>query len=109
MMTLSIASWFQEILEMTSEEMLEINHQKLTILQYYLLKNNYDNSLIYQYPFLWQKRVKRKEDEKKNKIEIELKDIIHKYEFEWLLNDIFNWEKNIFITKIMNQFLYSIK
>ena len=82
MMTLPIASWFQETLRMASEGMLGIDHQKLAILQCYLLKNSYGNSLIYQYPLLWQKRVRREGNKEENKIGFELKDIIQKYEFE---------------------------
>ena len=99
---LSIISWFQEILKMIIKRILRINHQKLAILQCFLLKNYYYNTLIYKYSFLWKKMIKRKRNEDYDKIKLELKNIIQKYEFEWLFNDIFNWEMNIFMTEIMD-------
>ena len=81
MMTLPIASWFQETLEMTPERMLGIDRQKLAILQCFLLKNCYYNALLCKHPLLWEKWIQGEGDEEGYKIGVELKDIIQKYEF----------------------------
>lgn len=54
---LPIASWFQETLGMAPEGMLGIDHQKLAILQCYLLKASYGSSLLCRHPLLWEKRI----------------------------------------------------
>jgi hypothetical protein len=109
MVTLPIASWFQETLGMAPEGMLGIDRQKLAILQCFLLKNCYCSALMCKHPLLWDKKVRREGDEDYDKIGLGLKDIIQKYGFGWLPNDMFNWEANTFAAGIADQYPFPIR
>jgi hypothetical protein len=109
MVTLPIASWYQETLGMASEGMLGMDRQKLAILQCFLLKNIYCSALLCKHPLLWEKRIRGEGDEEGYKIGVGLKDVIEKYGFGWLPNDMFNWEGNIFAAGIADQFPYPIR
>lgn len=106
---LPIASWFQETLGMAPEGMLGIDRQKLGILQCYLLKASYGNSLLCRQPLLWDKRVRGDDEEGDDKIGLGLKDIIKKYGFGWLPKHLFNWEANTFAVGFADQFPFPIR
>lgn len=109
MVTLPMASWFQETLGMAPEGMLGVDRQKLAILQSFLLKHCYCSALLCKHPLLWEKWIRGEGDEEGYKIGVGLKDIIEKYGFGWLPNDMFNWEGNIFAAGIADQFPYPIR
>ena len=94
--------------------MLGIDRQKLAILQCFLLRNSYTNSLLCKHPILWEKRIPREEGEEEkegdgNKTGLGLKDIIEKYGFGWLPNDMFNWEANSFALGVADRFPFPIR
>jgi hypothetical protein len=107
--TLPIASWYQETLGMAPEGMLGIDRQKLAILQCFLLKNSYGCSLLRQNPILWEKRVWREGEEGGKKIGLGLKDQIETYGFGWLPNEMFDWKSNNFVKGIAEQFPFPIR
>ena len=131
--TLPIASWYQVTLGMAPEGMLGTDHQKLAILQSYLLKNSYGCSLVRRLPLLWEKRIQRKGEEegeeeeeeeeeeerekkvlkkgekKGEKIGLGLKGTTQKYGFGWLPNNMFNWEANSFANGIAEHFPFPIR
>jgi len=106
---LPIASWFQETLGMAPEGMLGIDRQKLAILQCYLLKASYCNSMLCRHPLLWEKQVRGEDEEGYDKIGLGLKDVIKKYGFGWLPKHMFNWEANTFAAGIADQFPFPIR
>jgi hypothetical protein len=106
--TLPIASWYQETLGMAPEGMLGIDHQKLAILQCFLLKNAYGNSLLSRYPILWKKGIQQEGGEE-IKIGLGLKDVVEKYGFGWLPNDMFNWKANSFAIGVADRFPFPIR
>src|SRR5437667_7108235 len=79
MVTLPIASWYQETLGMAQEGMLGIDHQKLAVLQCYLLRCSYGSALLRQHPILWEKRIRREGEKEGDKIGLGLKNVIEKY------------------------------
>jgi hypothetical protein len=106
---LPIASWFQETLGMAPEGMLGIDHQKLAILQCYLLKASYSSSLLCRHPLLWEKQIRGEGEEEGYKIGLGLKDIIKRYGFGWLPNSMFHWGANAFAPGIADQFPFPIR
>jgi hypothetical protein len=106
---LPIASWFQETLGMAPEGALGIDHQKLAILQCYLLKASYGSSLLCRHPLIWEKRVRGEGEEEEHKIGLGLKDIIKRYGFGWLPNSMFHWGANAFAPGIADQFPFPIR
>jgi hypothetical protein len=94
---------------MAPEGMLGIDHQKLAILQCYLLRCSYGSALICQHPILWEKRVRREADDEGEKIGLGLKNMIEKYGFGWLPKEMFNWEANSFAAGIGDQFPFPIR
>jgi hypothetical protein len=73
------------------------------------LKNSYSCSLLCQNPILWEKRVRREEDEEGEKIGLGLKGQIEKYGFGWLPNEMFDWKSNNFVKGIAEQFPFPIR
>jgi hypothetical protein len=91
------------------EGMLGVDHQKLTILQSLLIKNSWGNSLLYQNPFLWEKKIKDLETQETVKIGLRLKETIERYSFGWLPHDMFNWKANTFADRVTDQFPFPIE
>lgn len=106
---LPIASWYQETLGFAPEGMLGIDRQKLAILQSFLLKNAWGNSLLCQNPFLWEKKMKCSETQETIKVGLGLKESIEKYGLGWLPSHMFDWKANSFAEGVADRFPFPIK
>ena len=86
--------------------MLRIDWQKLMILLSLLIKNFYEKTLLKIYFLIWKKKIKHENDQEK--YELSFKNIIKKYEFNWLNSIIFDWKSNNFNQEIAKRFPFSV-
>jgi hypothetical protein len=107
LVTLPIARWFQEVLGMAPEGRLGQDRQKLAILLSFLLKGSYSSTLLRRYPFLYLKKLKG--DESKKEIGLGLKEVITRFGFGWMPDDIFDWEMNNFSPGIADRFPFPVQ
>jgi len=94
---------------MALEGMLGIDHQKLAILQCYLLRCSYGSALIRKHPILWKKRIRREGYDEGEKIGLGFKNVIEKYGFGWLPKEMFKRATMIGILQEMDQAIERIK
>jgi len=105
---LPYARWYQEILGMSKEGELGVDHQKLAVLVSLLLKNSYGSALLAQYPTLWEKKSQGMAGEECELLGLGLKRIIKEYGFGWLNPDLFNFRSNNFAPGIADHFPFPL-